>query len=302
MNSTIKVILAAAAVIAVVVAGISLLPRNDAAVGGPSSSISVSKCIAGAEFQSASRPDGSRWYATSISACDLPEGLWKTRRGVANNQSARMGDTVWFFVGLVDGPFEIRCASDGADVPRSGQRSGTSQPSARSDHSTAATASEATQTGVARAMTPPTSGRHSTGHCPLCRVLLWQEGPSDSGVAEKTRPTGGSDVSGPRGGRPARQPSAPARTRTPLRKRQGRARGILARSLRSPRGPLRARLRPDQSQLRGDACSPRVTWPASPSRRAASPAGPSCRRPMRAGPCCAGSSGCACRPAATAGT
>ena len=37
MNSTIKVILAAAAVIAVVVAGISLLPRNDAAVGGPSS-------------------------------------------------------------------------------------------------------------------------------------------------------------------------------------------------------------------------------------------------------------------------
>ena len=45
MNSTFKVILAAAAVIALVVAGINFMPRDDTLLGGPSSPSPSTSCL-----------------------------------------------------------------------------------------------------------------------------------------------------------------------------------------------------------------------------------------------------------------
>ena len=107
MNSTFKVILAAAAVIAVIVAGISLLPRNDAAVGGPSSaspsagpltSPSASGPPAISEFPGVSddvAPGTYVWSAGATTPADvtftLPAG-WTSRYGIPNKDRGGPGE------------------------------------------------------------------------------------------------------------------------------------------------------------------------------------------------------------------
>ena len=107
MNSTFKVILAAAAVIAVVVAGISLLPRNDAAVGGPSSaspsagpltSPSASGPPAVSEFPGVSddvAPGTYLWSAGAATPADItftvPAG-WASRFGIPNKDRGGPGE------------------------------------------------------------------------------------------------------------------------------------------------------------------------------------------------------------------
>ena len=104
MNSTFKVILAAAAVIAVVVAGINFLPRNDAAVGGPSSpSTSASPLPSPSQQVDRMGLGGTNQHFN----VDLPEG-WENNEWVANNHPLG-GDTA-FIVGLVDNTFEDPCA------------------------------------------------------------------------------------------------------------------------------------------------------------------------------------------------
>ena len=107
MNSTFKVILAAAAVIAVVVAGISLLPRNDAAVGGPSSASpsanastgpSASASPAVSEFPGVSddvAPGTYLWSAGGTTPADVtftvPAG-WTSRFGIPNKDRGGPGE------------------------------------------------------------------------------------------------------------------------------------------------------------------------------------------------------------------
>ena len=107
MNSTIKVILAAATVIAVVVAGISLLPRNDAAVGGPSSASpsagpstgpSASASAAVPEFPGVSddvAPGTYKWSAGGATPADItftvPAG-WTSRFGIPNKDRGGPGE------------------------------------------------------------------------------------------------------------------------------------------------------------------------------------------------------------------
>jgi hypothetical protein len=100
MNSTFKVFLAAAAVIAVIVAGINFLPRNDAAVGGPSSA---------SPLPSPSRQlDRMGLGGTNQHfSVDLPDG-WQNGEWIADNHPLG-GDTA-FFVGLVDNTFDDPCA------------------------------------------------------------------------------------------------------------------------------------------------------------------------------------------------
>ena len=103
MNSTFKVILAAAAVIAVVVAGISLLPRNDAAVGGPSSPSTSASPLPSSSQQVDRMGLGGTDQHFSV---DLPEG-WENNEWVANNHP--LGGDTSFIVGLVDNTFEDPC-------------------------------------------------------------------------------------------------------------------------------------------------------------------------------------------------
>ena len=107
MNSTIKVILAAAAVIAVVVAGVSLLPRNDAAVGGPSStspsappstSPSATASPVPSEFPGVSddvAPGTYVWSAGGTTPADvtftIPAG-WASRFGIPNKDRGGPGE------------------------------------------------------------------------------------------------------------------------------------------------------------------------------------------------------------------
>ena len=106
MNSTFKVILAAAAVIAVVVAGISLLPRNDAAVGGPSSASpsagpstgpSAVPSPASSEFPGVSdavAPGTYMWAAGGTTPADItftvPAG-WSSRYGIPHKDRGGPG-------------------------------------------------------------------------------------------------------------------------------------------------------------------------------------------------------------------
>ncbi len=103
MNSTFKVILAAAAVIAVVVAGITFLPRNDAAVGGPSSSPPTASPVPSPSQQAERMALGGTNQHFSV---DLPEG-WENNEWVANNHP--LGGDTSFIVGLVDNTFEDPC-------------------------------------------------------------------------------------------------------------------------------------------------------------------------------------------------
>ena len=107
MNSTIKVTLAAAAVIAVVVAGISLLPRNDAAVGGPSSASPsaapstgpiASASPAPSEFPGGSdnvAPGTYLWSAGGTTPADItftvPAG-WMSRYGIPHKDRGGPGE------------------------------------------------------------------------------------------------------------------------------------------------------------------------------------------------------------------
>jgi hypothetical protein len=107
MNSAFKVILAAAAVIAVVVAGISLLPRNDAAVGGPSpaspsagpsTGLSASASPAVSEFPGVSDdvpPGIYLWSAGAATPADvtftIPAG-WTSRFGIPNKDRGGPGE------------------------------------------------------------------------------------------------------------------------------------------------------------------------------------------------------------------
>ena len=103
MNSTFKVILAAAAVIAVVVAGINFLPRDDAAVGGPSSPSPSASPLPSPSQQVDRMGLGGTNQHFSV---DLPEG-WENGEWVADNHPLD-GDTA-FFVGLVDNTFDDPC-------------------------------------------------------------------------------------------------------------------------------------------------------------------------------------------------
>ena len=104
MNSTFKVVLAAAAVIAVIVAGITFLPRDDAAVGGPTSASPPTSSPPSPSQQVDRMGLGGTNQQFSI---DLPEG-WENNQEVANNWTLG-GDTA-FFVGLVDNTFDDPCA------------------------------------------------------------------------------------------------------------------------------------------------------------------------------------------------
>ena len=94
MDSTIKVSLAAAAVIAVVVAGINFLPPNDAAVGGPSSPSTSASPLPSSSQQVDRMGLGGTDQHFSV---DLPEG-WENNEWVANNHP--LGGDTTFFVGL----------------------------------------------------------------------------------------------------------------------------------------------------------------------------------------------------------
>jgi len=103
MNSTLKVFLAAAAVIAVIVAGINFLPRNDTAVGGPTSAPPSTSLLPSPSPQVDRMGLGGTDQHFSV---DLPEG-WENGEWVADNQPLG-GDTA-FFVGLVDNTFDDPC-------------------------------------------------------------------------------------------------------------------------------------------------------------------------------------------------
>ena len=104
MNSTFKMFLAAAAVIAVIVAGINFLPRNDTTVGGPTSAPPSASPLPSPSHQVDRMGLGGTDQHFSI---DLPEG-WHNDEWVADND--RLGGDTAFFVGLVDNTFEDPCA------------------------------------------------------------------------------------------------------------------------------------------------------------------------------------------------
>ena len=122
MNSTIKVILAAAAVIAVVVAGISLLPRNDAAVGGPSSASPSAGPTTGPsaaplrmlpEFPGVSddvAPGTYLWAAGAATPADItftvPAG-WTSRFAIPNKDRGGPGEIAvgnWIIFNVYEDP------------------------------------------------------------------------------------------------------------------------------------------------------------------------------------------------------
>ena len=129
MNSTIKVILAAAAVVAVVVAGISLLPQNDAAVGGPSSAspspgVSAGPSAAASPAASVSpappefpngvtdnvAPGTYLWSAGGATPADItltiPAG-WSGRYGIPNKDRGGPGEVAvgdWIIANVYTDP------------------------------------------------------------------------------------------------------------------------------------------------------------------------------------------------------
>jgi hypothetical protein len=103
MNSTLKAVLAAAAVIAVLVAGINFLPRNDAAVAGPSSTRPSTSSPPSPSQQVDRMGLGGTNQHFNV---DLPEG-WENNEWVANNHP--LGGDTSFIVGLVDNTFEDPC-------------------------------------------------------------------------------------------------------------------------------------------------------------------------------------------------
>ena len=169
MNSTIKVILAAAAVIAVVVAGISLLPRNDAAVGGPSTPSTSASPLPSSSQQVDRMGLGGTDQHFSV---DLPEG-WENNEWVANNHP--LGGDTSFFVGLVDNTFDDPCAR----VERTPKVGPTVEDLATAlGEIPGTTASEPTQTEVA-GFDASYIQVALDGPLPCAEFYWWQEGPGN---------------------------------------------------------------------------------------------------------------------------